>query len=119
MAGSDHRPQRREDERSLWLNIAVAAKLVRDPKGVVAAAKVRLERLRAEHPRSGPYLDQWEQALTEGPHAVLAFMTERSERGQVLRSASPVTGLGLLSAEERRAVLAAFNTWWRGRDGCR
>lgn len=108
-------PLRREDERSLWLNYAFVGKLVRDPVGVLAAARERLQHLRGIHEhgrRSHPYLDRWEAAIDEGPHAVLALLTARNDESQALRSASPFSGLGLLSGEERMQILAAFCTWW-------
>lgn len=107
-------PARREDERSLWLNIALAAKLVADPEPIIAAAKERLQWLRGpDTVHTEPYFQQWEDALDAGPDAVLAIMTDRSERGQVLRSASPMTGLGLLDPQERTKILTSHRSHWR------
>lgn len=105
---------RREDERSLWLNQAMAAKLVLDPVGVIERAKERLQQLRRTHRGGGSdqWFDKWQQALDEGPDAVLAIMTSRSDEAQVMRSTSPLSGLGLLSDDERAAILAAFRRHW-------
>lgn len=108
-------PARREDELALWIDYALVAKLVADPDNVIERAKARLQRLRAIH-RDGSankWLDRWQAALDEGPHAVLALMTSRTEDGATMRSCSPVAGLGLLSDEERRRVRTAFQHHWR------
>lgn len=106
---------RREDERSLWLNHALAAKLVLDPIGTLELAKQRLQSLRETHAhgRSDKYFDAWQVALDEGPHVVLGLMTVRSDWGQAMRSASPISGTGLLTNDERMAVLESFQAWWR------
>jgi excisionase family DNA binding protein len=108
-------PARREDERSLWINYALAAKLIADPTGVIEKAKRRLEELRAAHShgRSNVYLDRWERALNEGPVAVLTIMTSRTDDAATMRSASPISGLGLLTDEERTRVLGSFRSFWR------
>jgi excisionase family DNA binding protein len=110
-------PLRREDERSLWINYALAAKLIADPTEVITQAKDRLTRLRKDHPRSTVWFDRWQTALDAGPDAVLAIMTARTEVGQAMRSASPLSGLGLLSDEERTRVLATFRDHWRSNHG--
>jgi excisionase family DNA binding protein len=105
---------RREDERSFWINVALAAKLVQDPDGVIERAKERLQFLREVHSdgRSGVYMDGWQAALDEGPHAVLEIMTSRTGWGQAMRSSSPVSGLGLLTDDERNQVLSSFRSYW-------
>ncbi|HLL69073.1 MAG TPA: hypothetical protein VK453_25660 [Micromonosporaceae bacterium] len=105
---------RREDEQSLWINHALAAKLVVDPTNVIERAKVRLQRLRAIHSdgSSNLWFDRWQVALDAGPHAVLEIMTSRSEEATTMRSASPMSGLGLLSDSERTSVRAAFRDYW-------
>jgi excisionase family DNA binding protein len=107
-------PERREDERSLWLNHAFAAKLVADPAGIIERAKERLQRLRSSHSdgRSDVWFDRWQVALDAGPDAVLAIMTGRSDQAATMRSTSPFSGLGLLTDEERERVLNAFREHW-------
>lgn len=106
---------RREDEQSLWLNYVYAAKLVQDPHGVIERAKQRLQRLRQTHSdgSSNRYLDAWQQALDDGPDAVLEIMTDRGEWGQVMRSASPLSGIGLLNDDERDHVRSAVRDHWQ------
>jgi excisionase family DNA binding protein len=108
-------PVRREDEQSLWLNYVYAAKLVQDPNGVIERAKQRLERLRHSHNdgSSERYLDAWQAALDAGPDAVLEIMLDRGERGQAMRSASPLSGLGLLSDDERVRVRTSARAHWQ------
>jgi excisionase family DNA binding protein len=108
-------PLRREDERSLWINYALAAKLIRDPGNVIERATKRLQQLRRIHGDGSVnhWFDRWQVALSEGPTAVLAIMTERSDAGQAMRSSSPMTGIGLLTPEERSQVLTSFQTYWR------
>ncbi|WP_432983940.1 helix-turn-helix domain-containing protein [Dactylosporangium sp. CA-233914] len=110
---------RRDVERSLWINHALAAKLINNPDGVITAAKERLQFLRHVHSdgHSNPYFDQWQQLLDEGPGAILATMTERSERAAALRTASPLSGLGLLTPEERERVMTSFRAWWKTTNG--
>jgi excisionase family DNA binding protein len=107
-------PTRREDERSLWLNYAFAAKLVQDPDGVIERAKQRLQQLRRVHSdgSSDHYLNQWQTALDEGPDAILAIITARTEHGQAMRSASPLAGIGLLTERERTDIRAAARRHW-------
>lgn len=111
---TEHVEPRREDERSLWLNIAAAAKVVQDPAGVIDRARQRLQDLRATHThgRSDKWLDRWQQILDDGPHAILEVMTTRTDEAQALRSTSPLP-TDLLTTEERTAVLAAFRAHWR------
>jgi excisionase family DNA binding protein len=107
-------PARREDELALWIDYALAAKLVMAPDAVIERAKTRLQRLRAAHSdgSSNKWFDRWQIALDEGPHAVLALMTSRTEEAATMRSCSPVAGLGLLSGDERQQVRASFRAHW-------
>jgi excisionase family DNA binding protein len=108
-------PLRREDERSLWLNLALAAKFILNPDAVIEQAKQRLQHLRASHRDGGSdvWFDRWQAVLDSGPDAVLAVMTGRSDEAQAMRSASPMSGLGLLTDDERARVLGAFRAHWR------
>lgn len=106
---------RREDEQSLWLAYLQAARVVQDPDGVIERARERLTFLRRTHHNgiSDRYFDAWQQALDDGPDAVLEIMTDRGEWGQAMRSASPLSGLGLIDQDERQAVLGAHRRHWQ------
>jgi excisionase family DNA binding protein len=109
-----HPPIRRDTEQSLWLHIALAAKLVQDPIGVIERAKERLRFLRNVHSDGSVdyWYDRWEALLDEGVHAVLEMTTSTSEVAHTMRSTSPLKGIKLLTDEERAQVRTAFRTYW-------
>ncbi len=98
----------REQLEVLWLHRAVAGKVVRDPRAVVAAAQINLRRLRRMHPdgRAWEWLDRWDAVLEQGVEAVLDALTSSAEYAIELRKTSPFAGI--LAEHERRQVLAAF-----------
>lgn len=93
---------------TLWLHRAVAGRLVRDPRAVLAAAAINLRRLRRMHPegRAWEWLDRWDAVLDQGIEAVLDALTSSAAAAVALREASPFAGI--LPEGERRAVVAAF-----------
>jgi excisionase family DNA binding protein len=98
---------RREELRSLWLHRAVAGKVVRDPVGAIARARRNIERFRQIQPRARAWLDEWERILDAGPDTVLDILTSASREAVELRQNTPF--VGILSEDERRAVLTAFS----------
>jgi hypothetical protein len=98
----------REQLETLWLHRAVAGRLVRDPRAVLAAAAINLRRLRRLHPegRAWGWLDRWDAVLEQGVEAVLEALTSSAAYAVELRTTSPFTGI--LPEGERQAVLAAF-----------
>ena len=98
----------REQLETLWLHRAVAGRLVRDPRAVLAAAAINLRRLRRMHPegRAWEWLDRWDAVLEQGAEAVLEALTSSAAYAVELRTTSPFAGI--LPEHERRAVLAAF-----------
>jgi hypothetical protein len=93
---SDHR---RLDERSLALHGAVADAIRRDP----AAINRALSNLaRWEKTLDGSWIAEWRTLLLGPQDALLAFLTERSERADRLRQSSPFTGV--LSPAQRRRI---------------
>jgi len=100
----------RQQLRSLWLHRAVAGRLAADPDGVLAIARANLERARALHPRSGPWIDEW-AAIVGDPEQVMESLTSPSAASDELRQNSPFAGV--LEEEERARILAAFADWWR------
>jgi excisionase family DNA binding protein len=98
----------RDQLRSLWLSQAVAAHIVRDPGRTLDRARRNLDRLLASAARGSArmWLLQWQQLL-EGPiEDVLEALTSRSPRSRELRQNSPFAGV--LTAQERREILAAY-----------
>ncbi|TXI74553.1 MAG: hypothetical protein E6Q43_04380 [Dokdonella sp.] len=93
---SDHR---RFDQRSLALHSAVAEAIRRNPDGI-RRALLNLERW--EKSLQGSWISEWRALLLGPQEALLAFLTERSERADRMRQSSPFTGL--LSAAERRRI---------------
>ena len=103
----------RDQERSLWLHHALAGHLVTDPDGVVDRAAQGLSRLREVH-TEGPVtesLGEWERILRGGTARVLEALTSRELWAVELRQNSPFAGV--LTEQERAAVLRAFRDDWR------
>lgn len=98
----------REQLETLWLHRAVAGRLVRNPRAVMAAASINLRRLRRMHPegRAWEWLDRWDALLEQGVEAVLEALTSSAAYAVELRASSPFGGI--LPDSERRAVVAAF-----------
>jgi hypothetical protein len=94
-------------DQSLRLHRAVAARLVADPAGVLAAAAANLARLRSTHPdaAAAQRLDRWGATLDAGAEAVLDMLVSRDPLATDLREHSPF--VDILADGERRAVLAA------------
>lgn len=100
----------RQRLRSLWLHRAVAGRLAADPDGVLEIARANLERARALHPRSGPWIDAW-AAIVDDPELVMERLTAPDDRSAELRQNTPFAGV--LDDAERSRILAAFADWWR------
>jgi excisionase family DNA binding protein len=98
----------RDQRQSVWLHGAVAGHLANDPQGTLARARTNLGRLRETHPSgmSSRWLDAWQSVLGGGPEAVLQTLTSQAPLAIELRQNSPFAGV--LSDDERRAVLGAF-----------
>lgn len=107
----------REELRSLWLNRVVAARVAEDPHRVLAHARRNLERLDQVHQGTTvtSWLRRWRKVIDAGPEAVMEMLTAKSPEGAELRQNSPFAGV--LSADERRRVLAAFVSYWGGAGG--
>ena len=93
--------------RSLWLHRAAAGHIVSDPVGTLARARTRVENLLAGEPDGARWLRQWLSLIDRGPEAVMRTMTSTDPLARELRQNSPF--LGILSDDERRAVLDGFS----------
>ena len=105
---SANAPLNRDQRQSIWLHAAVAGHLAADPAGTLERARTNLQRLRAVHPRGMParWLTVWQWVLDGGSEAVLEVLTARTPLAMELRQNSPFAGV--LSDDERQAVLRAF-----------
>ena len=98
----------RDQMRSLWLGFAVAGQLVRDPEAVLGRARQNVAKLQQTHTRgqAARWLAEWEHLLDGPIEEILDALTSRSGRARELRQNTPFAGV--LSADERRQVLAEF-----------
>jgi hypothetical protein len=91
------------DARSLAMHRAIAEKIRREP-ALLEKVRATITRWRpTTTPGELPYLEEWERLLNEGMEPLLEVAVEDSERGQVMRSCSPFTGI--LTEKERLAFL--------------
>jgi len=102
----------RDQRRSLWLNTAVAGRLVADPSGVLNRARANLDTLQAAHPRgqAAYWLEEWAKLLDGPTERVLEVLTSPTPWAREMRQNSPFSGV--LDEDERVQVLTAF----RGHD---
>ena len=108
------RPSMTRDQlKALWLHRAVAGRLVMAPEAVLARATANLERLRVVHPvgMTAVWLQRWRDLFRRGVEEVLEKLTSLDVEAMELRQNSPFAGV--LTEEDRRAVLTAFAAWWR------
>ena len=101
----------RDQRRSLWLQYAVAGRVVADPQRARRLALRNLDRMRStSRGQARRWLDEWERLL-EGPiDDLLAVLVSPSPKGRELRQNSPFSGL--LDEDVWIEVLDA----WKARD---
>jgi excisionase family DNA binding protein len=101
----------RDERRSMWLNTAVAAKVVSDPDRTLSHARENLERLIADNPRGqvARWLGQWNELLDGPVERILETLTSPTLWAREMRQNSPFAGV--LSQEERNRVLTAFKEY--------
>lgn len=106
-AGADRGgPMTRDQVRSLWLHRVAAGRVARDPERSLLRARKRLRDLFQRGMSGEPWLRRWQDLIDEGPEQVMRVMTSTDARARELRQNSPF--VGLLTASERSATLAAF-----------
>ena len=96
----------REDRRSLAYHQVIAERLLRNPGQIVEKARRNLKRLQALHPHAAHLLSLWAAWLDLPPAMLTEEIMGTSELARDMRQVSPFSGL--LSAAERRRVLASF-----------
>lgn len=107
----------RDQRRSMWLNTAVAGKLVRHPEPTLARARENLAALRVQHRRgqAARWLAEWERLLGGPTERVLEVLTSTTLYARELRQNSPFAGV--LTPQEREEVLTAFKEHSRTANG--
>ena len=90
----------RGDMLALEMGLRAASRLT-PPR--LAQFKSNIERLVARNPSR--YVREWKRAIEEGPDAVRDLLTDRSDRGQVMRSV--ISFRPFVSKEERDALFRA------------
>ena len=94
------------DQRSLALHEAVAAKLEAYPQ-LLDVVRQNLERWLQQNPATA--LRDWRRILDSTPLAdVVALLRSSSEEATRLRQSSPFAGL--LTTEERRAIMGVYES---------
>ena len=96
----------RDERQSMWLHTAVAGRVVKDPDGSLAMARMNITKMRAAHRAPVPWLDAWERLIDRGAQAVVKALVADTPESVELRQNSPFAGV--LTDAERRKVLAAF-----------
>lgn len=98
----------REDRRSLAYHRAIVERLRRNPERVLERARKNLEQLRNLHPHARHLFSLWAGWLELPPESLTDQMTGSGELARDMRQVSPFAGI--LSAAERRRVLADFRS---------
>lgn len=93
----------RDQDRSLWLGVAVAGVLVRDPERVRRAGR---DALTSGRLRPNRWTRQWEKLLDGPTKDLLKALTSDTIPARELRQNSPFGAV--LTAEVRAGVLEAF-----------
>ena len=106
-AGNAGGPMTHDQLRALWLHRAVAGKIAADPVRLLAQAETTAHSLLDREPDGAVWLRQWLTLIDRGPEAVMRTLTSTDPLARELRANSPFAGV--LSAEERTAILASFN----------
>jgi hypothetical protein len=84
-------PHRLAKERSIAYHTAIAERLQRQPE-LLAKARQRVQSWLSSSPQAPFYATKWAEILAGDPSTVAAFLTERSELAEELRSSSPFAG---------------------------
>src|SRR5436305_12281461 len=84
----------REEMRSLWLNRAVAARVARDPAGVLSRARKNLDRLERVHDGTSVkrWSQRWRPVAEHGPEVVMTVLASTAADASELRHNSAFAG---------------------------
>ena len=84
-------PHRLSEERSVAYHRAIAERLRREPE-VLERARQRVQGWLATGETAPFYARKWAEILAGEPNSVAAFLVERSELADELRSSTPFAG---------------------------
>jgi hypothetical protein len=91
-------PHRLAKERSIAYHTAIAERLQRQPE-ILANARSRVQGWLSAAPEPPFYAQKWAEILAGDSSSIAAFLAERSELAEELRSSSPFAGA--LKPQER------------------
>src|SRR5258705_5511468 len=94
-----------DDERSLALHAAVAAKLLIDPN-ILDRARRKLDQWLERGGRSAPLWKRWSEILADTPEHIAEFLVSQTDEAAWLRKASPFAGA--LEPRERWNILRSL-----------
>jgi hypothetical protein len=92
-----------EAEESLWLGLAVVAKVAENPERVLGIAVQNLRQLERVQGGANPWLGRWRTVLNAGVDAVIGVLTSRDVNAMRLRMNWPFDGV-LTRAETERIM---------------
>jgi hypothetical protein len=95
-----------EAEESLWLGLALVAKLVESPDRVLGIAVQNLRQLDRVQGGANPWLARWRTVLNSGVDAIIGVLTSRDINATRLRMNSPFDGV--LSRAETERVMETY-----------
>lgn len=99
-------PMTREDRRSLVLHRVIARRLLQDPEGVLAKARLNVSTMMGRHGGDVQLLREWRVVLDRSPLELAAMLVETSPWAREMRHVTPFAGV--LSGAERATVYSAF-----------
>jgi hypothetical protein len=95
-----------EAEETLWLSLALVAKIADNPERVLGIAMQNLRQLDRAQGGTNPALGRWRTVLNTGVDAVISVLTSRDPEATRLRLNSPFTGV--LTRTETDRVLDSY-----------
>jgi hypothetical protein len=95
-----------EAEESLWLGLAVVAKVVENPERVLGIAMQNLRQLERVQGGANPWLGRWRTVLNSGVDAIIGVLTSRDANAARLRINSPFSDV--LTRAETEQVTEAY-----------
>jgi len=99
-------PFTRDQERSLFLHIAISQVLRSRGAAVIDIARCNISRMRSVNPHASALLDEWDRILEGTDSQIVARMLDPSDHGRDLRQVTPFAGV--LTPAQRAAVYASF-----------
>jgi hypothetical protein len=95
-----------EAEESLWIGLALVAKVVENPDRVLGIANQNLRQLERVQGGANPWLTRWRTVLNAGVDAIIGVLTSRDINATRLRMNSPFDGV--LGRAETERMMEAY-----------